>query len=276
MSKTKERIHDSNLRYKQGLGQNFIYDEDLLAALVASSEITKDDDVLEIGPGAGSMTKYLCDAAHHVLSIELDERLIPLLTAFLAERDNFTLVQGDVMTLNLADVTKDLRKPLSVVANIPYYITTPLLTMLLASPIPIQRMALMVQKEVADRMQVGPGTKDYGALSLAVQYYAKPEIVANVPPNCFIPRPNVGSAVIRLTRYEEPPVQVKDEKKMFALIRASFNQRRKTLVNGLGNAGLPGITKESAAAALAQMSLSPTVRGEALTLEQFARLSDLL
>ena len=276
MSKTKERIHDSNLRYKQGLGQNFIYDEDLLAALVASSEITKDDDVLEIGPGAGSMTKYLCDAAHHVLSIELDERLIPLLTAFLAERDNFTLVQGDVMTLNLADVTKDLRKPLSVVANIPYYITTPLLTMLLASPIPIRRMALMVQKEVADRMQVGPGTKDYGALSLAVQYYAKPEIVANVPPNCFIPRPNVGSAVIRLTRYEEPPVQVKDEKKMFALIRASFNQRRKTLVNGLGNAGRPGITKESAAAALAQMGLSPTVRGEALTLEQFARLSDLL
>mgnify|MGYP000109653453 CR=1 FL=1 len=276
MSKTKERIHDSNLRYKQGLGQNFIYDEDLLAALVASSEITKEDDVLEIGPGAGSMTKYLCDAAHHVLSIELDERLIPLLTAFLAERDNFTLVQGDVMTLNLADVTKDLRKPLSVVANIPYYITTPLLTMLLASPIPIQRMALMVQKEVADRMQVGPGTKDYGALSLAVQYYAKPEIVANVPPNCFIPRPNVGSAVIRLTRYEEPPVQVKDEKKMFALIRASFNQRRKTLVNGLGNAGLPGITKESAAAALTQMGLSPTVRGEALTLEQFARLSDLL
>ena len=152
MSKTKERIHDSNLRYKQGLGQNFIYDEDLLAALVASSEITKDDDVLEIGPGAGSMTKYLCDAAHHVLSIELDERLIPLLTAFLAERDNFTLVQGDVMTLNLADVTKDLRKPLSVVANIPYYITTPLLTMLLASPIPIRRMALMVQKEVADKV----------------------------------------------------------------------------------------------------------------------------
>lgn len=163
MSKTKERIHDSNLRYKQGLGQNFIYDEDLLAALVASSEITKDDDVLEIGPGAGSMTKYLCDAAHHVLSIELDERLIPLLTAFLAERDNFTLVQGDVMTLNLADVTKDLRKPLSVVANIPYYITTPLLTMLLASPIPIQRMALMVQKEVADKVMAQPGDDGWDA-----------------------------------------------------------------------------------------------------------------
>ena len=166
MSKTKERIHDSNLRYKQGLGQNFIYDEDLLAALVASSEITKDDDVLEIGPGAGSMTKYLCDAAHHVLSIELDERLIPLLTAFLAERDNFTLVQGDVMTLNLADVTKDLRKPLSVVANIPYYITTPLLTMLLASPIPIQRMALMVQKEVADKVLAQPGDDGWGMLSV--------------------------------------------------------------------------------------------------------------
>lgn len=167
MSKTKERIHDSNLRYKQGLGQNFIYDEDLLAALVASSEITKDDDVLEIGPGAGSMTKYLCEAAHHVLSIELDERLIPLLTAFLAERDNFTLVQGDVMTLNLADVTKDLRKPLSVVANIPYYITTPLLTMLLASPIPIQRMALMVQKEVADKVLAQPGDDGWGCSAFA-------------------------------------------------------------------------------------------------------------
>lgn len=167
MSKTKERIHDSNLRYKQGLGQNFIYDEDLLAALVASSEITKDDDVLEIGPGAGSMTKYLCDAAHHVLSIELDERLIPLLTAFLAERDNFTLVQGDVMTLNLADMTKDLRKPLSVVANIPYYITTPLLTMLLASPIPIRRMALMVQKEVADKVLAQPATMAGGCSAFA-------------------------------------------------------------------------------------------------------------
>ena len=276
MSKTKERIHDSNLRYKQGLGQNFIYDEDLLAALVASSEITKDDDVLEIGPGAGSMTKYLCDAAHHVLSIELDERLIPLLTAFLAERDNFTLVQGDVMTLNLADVTKDLRKPLSVVANIPYYITTPLLTMLLASPIPIRRMALMVQKEVADRMQVGPGTKDYGALSLAVQYYAKPEIVANVPPNCFIPRPNVGSAVIRLDRYAEPPVQTADEQFMFSVIRASFNQRRKTLVNGLSNAPGLNVSKEKIKEVLARMELSETVRGETLTLEQFAQLADLL
>ena len=163
-----------------------------------------------------------------------------------------------------------------MVANLPYYITTPIIMGLFESRVPLKSITIMVQKEVADRMQVGPGTKDYGALSLAVQYYAKPEIVANVPPNCFIPRPNVGSAVIRLTRYEEPPVQVKDEKKMFALLRASFNQRRKTLVNGLGNAGRPGITKESAAAALAQMGLSPTVRGEALTLEQFARLSDLL
>ena len=167
-------------------------------------------------------------------------------------------------------------RPIKVVANLPYYITTPIIMGLFESRVPLKSITIMVQKEVADRMQVGPGTKDYGALSLAVQYYAKPEIVANVPPNCFIPRPNVGSAVIRLTRYEEPPVKVKDEKKMFSLIRASFNQRRKTLVNGLGNAGLPGITKESASAALEQMGLSPTVRGEALTLEQFAQLSDLI
>lgn len=196
MSKTKERIHDSNLRYKQGLGQNFIYDEDLLAALVASSEITKDDDVLEIGPGAGSMTKYLCDAAHHVLSIELDERLIPLLTAFLAERDNFTLVQGDVMTLNLADVTKDLRKPLSVVANIPYYITTPLLTMLLASPIPIQRMALMVQKEVADKVLAQPATMAGGCSAFAASSTATRIWPWMCRAKCFTPVPKVDSAFI--------------------------------------------------------------------------------
>ena len=210
--------------------------------------------------------------------MEIDKALIPILEETLQDYDNVTVINDDILKVDINRLVEEKNggRPIKVVANLPYYITTPIIMGLFESRVPLKSITIMVQKEVADRMQVGPGTKDYGALSLAVQYYAKPEIVANVPPNCFIPRPNVGSAVIRLTRYEEPPVQVKDEKKMFALIRASFNQRRKTLVNGLGNAGLPGITKESAAAALAQMGLSPTVRGEALTLEQFARLSDLL
>ena len=213
-----------------------------------------------------------------VVAVGIDKALIPILEETLQDYDNVTVINDDILKVDINRLVEEKNggRPIKVVANLPYYITTPIIMGLFESRVPLKSITIMVQKEVADRMQVGPGTKDYGALSLAVQYYAKPEIVANVPPNCFIPRPNVGSAVIRLTRYEEPPVQVKDEKKMFALIRASFNQRRKTLVNGLGNAGLPGITKESAAAALAQMGLSPTVRGEALTLEQFARLSDLL
>ena len=269
MSKTKERIHDSNLRYKQGLGQNFIYDEDLLAALVASSEITKDDDVLEIGPGAGSMTKYLCDAAHHVLSIELDERLIPLLTAFLAERDNFTLVQGDVMMLNLADVTKDLRKPLSVVANIPYYITTPLLTMLLASPIPIRRMALMVQKEVAQRIAAKPGTPDYSAFTVFCQYYAEPELLFDVPASCFIPQPKVTSAVLKLTMRKESVCEIKSEAMFFKVVRAAFAQRRKTLLNALSS-GLSQFDKPALAAVIEDCGFAPTVRGETLDIPGFA------
>ena len=213
-----------------------------------------------------------------MVAVEIDKALIPILEETLQDYDNVTVINDDILKVDINRLVEEKNggRPIKVVANLPYYITTPIIMGLFESRVPLKSITIMVQKEVADRMQVGPGTKDYGALSLAVQYYAKPEIVANVPPNCFIPRPNVGSAVIRLTRYEEPPVQVKDEKKMFALIRASFNQRRKTLVNGLGNAGRPGITKESAAAALAQMGLSPTVRGEALTLEQFARLSDLL
>jgi 16S rRNA (adenine1518-N6/adenine1519-N6)-dimethyltransferase len=234
--------------------------------------------VLEIGPGIGTMTQYLAERAGSVVAVEIDKALIPILEETLQDYDNVTVINDDILKVDINRLVEEKNggRPIKVVANLPYYITTPIIMGLFESRVPLKSITIMVQKEVADRMQVGPGTKDYGALSLAVQYYAKPEIVANVPPNCFIPRPNVGSAVIRLTRYEEPPVQVKDEKKMFALIRASFNQRRKTLVNGLGNAGLPGITKESAAAALAQMGLSPTVRGEALTLEQFARLSDLL
>ena len=224
------------------------------------------------------MTQYLAERAGSVVAVEIDKALIPILEETLQDYDNVTVINDDILKVDINRLVEEKNggRPIKVVANLPYYITTPIIMGLFESRVPLKSITIMVQKEVADRMQVGPGTKDYGALSLTVQYYAKPEIVANVPPNCFIPRPNVGSAVIRLTRYEEPPVQVKDEKKMFALIRASFNQRRKTLVNGLGNAGLPGITKESAAAVLAQMGLSPTVRGEALTLEQFARLSDLL
>ena len=243
-----------HFNFQKKFGQNFLIDTTVLDRIISSAEITKEDCVLEIGPG------------------------IPILEETLQDYDNVTVINDDILKVDINRLVEEKNggRPIKVVANLPYYITTPIIMGLFESRVPLKSITIMVQKEVADRMQVGPGTKDYGALSLAVQYYAKPEIVANVPPNCFIPRPNVGSAVIRLTRYEEPPVQVKDEKKMFALIRASFNQRRKTLVNGLGNAGRPGITKESAAAALAQMGLSPTVRGEALTLEQFARLSDLL
>ena len=286
-----------HFNFQKKFGQNFLIDTTVLDRIISSAEITKEDCVLEIGPGIGTMTQYLAEHAGSVVAVEIDKALIPILEETLQDYDNVTVINDDILKVDINRLVEEKNggRPIKVVANLPYYITTPIIMGLFESRVPLKSITIMVQKEVADRMQVGPGTKDYGALSLAVQYYAKPEIVANVPPNCFIPRPNVGSAVIRLTRYEEPPVQlcelnaditkkflrkppvqVKDEKKMFALIRASFNQRRKTLVNGLGNAGLPGITKESAAAALAQMGLSPTVRGEALTLEQFARLSDLL
>ena len=268
-----------HFNFQKKFGQNFLIDTTVLDRIISSAEITKEDCVLEIGPGIGTMTQYLAERAGSVVAVEIDKALIPILEETLQDYDNVTVINDDILKVDINRLVEEKNggRPIKVVANLPYYITTPIIMGLFESRVPLKSITIMVQKEVADRMQVGPGTKDYGALSLAVQYYAKPEIVANVPPNCFIPRPNVGSAVIRLTRYgEDPPVQVKDEKKMFALIRASFNQRRKTLVNGLGNAGLPGITKESAAAALAQMGLSPTVRGEALTLEQFARLSDLL
>ena len=266
-----------HFNFQKKFGQNFLIDTTVLDRIISSAEITKEDCVLEIGPGIGTMTQYLAERAGSVVAVEIDRNLIPILGET-QDYDNVTVINDDILKVDINRLVEEKNggRPIKVVANLPYYITTPIIMGLFESRVPLKSITIMVQKEVADRMQVGPGTKDYGALSLAVQYYAKPEIVANVPPNCFIPRPNVGSAVIRLTRYEEPPVQVKDEKKMFALIRASFNQRRKTLVNGLGNAGRPGITKESAAAALAQMGLSPTVRGEALTLEQFARLSDLL
>lgn len=275
---TIEILKKYNFNFQKRFGQNFLIDSHILEKIVESAEITKEDCVLEIGPGIGTMTQYLAESAGQVIAVEIDKSLIPILEDTLSPYDNVSVINEDILKVDIRKLVEEQNagKPIKVVANLPYYITTPIIMGLFESHVPLDSITIMVQKEVADRMQVGPGTKDYGALSLAVQYYAKPEIVANVPPNCFIPRPNVGSAVIRLTRYEEPPVKVKDEKKMFSLIRASFNQRRKTLVNGLGNAGLPGITKESASAALEQMGLSPTVRGEALTLEQFAQLSDLI
>lgn len=267
-----------NFNFQKKFGQNFLIDTRVLEKIMDSAEITKEDCVLEIGPGIGTMTQYLAERAGRVVVVEIDKNLIPILRDTLSEYDNITIINDDILKVDINKIVNELNggKPIKVVANLPYYITTPIIMGLFESHVPLQSITIMVQKEVADRMQVGPGTKDYGALSLAVQYYAKPEIVANVPPNCFIPRPNVGSAVIRLTRYEEPPVQVQDEKNMFALIRASFNQRRKTLVNGLTNAAELHISKEEIGQALEEMGLSATIRGEALTLEQFAQLSNLL
>ncbi len=267
-----------NFNFQKKFGQNFLIDTTVLDRIIEASQITKDDCVLEIGPGIGTMTQYLAERAREVIAVEIDKALIPILQETLAEYDNVTVINDDILKVDINKIVQERNdgRPIKVVANLPYYITTPIIMGLFESHVPLKSITIMVQKEVADRMQVGPGTKDYGALSLAVQYYARPEIVANVPPNCFIPRPNVGSAVIRLTRYEESPVKVKNEEFMFALIRASFNQRRKTLVNGLGNAQGLSVTKEQVAAVLEEMGLSATIRGEVLTLEQFAELSNLL
>lgn len=268
-----------NFNFQKKFGQNFLIDTRVLERIIESAEITKDDCVLEIGPGIGTMTQYLAEAAREVVAVEIDKNLIPILqNDTLADYDNVTIINDDILKVDINRIVQEKNngQPIKVVANLPYYITTPIIMGLFESHVPLKSITIMVQKEVADRMQVGPGTKDYGALSLAVQYYAKPEIVANVPPNCFIPRPNVGSAVIRLTRHEKPPVEVKDEAYMFALIRASFNQRRKTLLNGLTNAGNLGVTKEQIVQALEQMGLPTAIRGEALTLEQFGMLSNLL
>ncbi len=264
--------------FQKKFGQNFLIDTNVLDRIISAAEITKDDCVLEIGPGIGTMTQYLAETAREVVAVEIDKALIPILEDTLSAYDNVTVINEDILKVDINAIVQERNggRPIKVVANLPYYITTPIIMGLFEQHVPLKSITIMVQKEVADRMQVGPGTKDYGALSLAVQYYAEPKIVANVPPNCFIPRPNVGSAVIRLTRYEEPPVKVDDEHKMFALIRASFNQRRKTLVNGLGNAAGLSVTKEQVAEALEKMGLSPTIRGEALTLQQFADLSNLL
>lgn len=265
-----------NLQKKYG--QNFLIDTTVLERIIDAAHITDQDMVLEIGPGIGTMTQYLAERAGKVVAVEIDKNLIPILKETLGEYDNVTVINDDILKVDIEGLAKEYNggRPIKVVANLPYYITTPIIMGLFESGTPLESITIMVQKEVADRMQVGPGTKDYGALSLAVQYYAKPEIIANVPPNCFIPRPTVGSAVIKLTRYEKPPVDVEDPSFMFTLIRASFNQRRKTLVNGLTGAGNLPVTKEQIVKALERMQLSATVRGETFTLDQFAILANLL
>lgn len=267
-----------NFVFQKKFGQNFLIDTHVLDKIIRSAEITKDDFVLEIGPGIGTMTQYLACAAGKVVAVEIDRALIPILEDTLEGYDNVTVINDDVLKVDIAKLAEEQNggKPIKVVANLPYYITTPIIMGLFEKRVPVKSITVMVQKEVADRMQTGPGSKDYGALSLAVQYYAKPYIVANVPPNCFMPRPKVGSAVIRLDRFEKPPVEVKDENQMFRIIRASFNQRRKTLANGLRNSAEMDFTKEKIEKAIETLGKGPSVRGEALTLEEFAKLSDAL
>lgn len=275
---TIEVIQKYGFAFQKKYGQNFLIDTHVLDKIIAAAGVTKEDMVLEIGPGIGTMTQRLAEAAGRVVAVEIDANLIPILNETLGDYENITVINEDILRLDINRLAEDYNqsRPIKVVANLPYYITTPIIMGLFESGVPIANITVMVQKEVADRMQVGPGTKDYGALSLAVQYYAEPYIVANVPPNCFIPRPNVGSAVIRLTRHQKPPVEVKDSALMFRLIRASFNQRRKTLLNGLYNSQELSFGKEEIASAIEKLGTSPTIRGEALTLEQFARLSDIL
>ena len=275
---TQEIIKKHNFSIQKKYGQNFLIDEHVLNKIIAAAEFSKDDYVIEIGPGIGTMTECMAPECKHVTAIEIDKELIPILSETLSGFDNVDIINEDVLKVDLNKLIAERNdnKPVKVVANLPYYITTPIIMSLLENKIPIDTITVMVQKEVADRMMVGPGTKDYGALSLAVQYYAKPYIVANVPMNCFIPRPNVASAVIRLTCHKEPPVTVKDEKLMFNLIRASFNQRRKTLINGISNFSGLSFTKEQVAMALNSIGLSENIRGEALDLEKFAKLSDAL
>ena len=267
-----------HFNFQKKFGQNFLIDPHVLEKIVEAAGVTKDDFVLEIGPGIGTMTQYLCENAREVTAVEIDTNLIPILEDTLSAYDNVTVINQDILKLDIAKLAMERNggKPIKVVANLPYYITTPIIMGLFEKNVPVDSITVMVQKEVADRMQVGPGTKDYGALSLAVQYYAKPEIVANVPPNCFMPRPKVGSAVIKLTRYEKPPVEVHDERLMFRLIRASFNQRRKTLVNGIKNSGDFSLGKEEIEKIFEKCGLPLNIRGEALTLEQFAMLANCI
>ena len=275
---TIEVIQKYDFDFQKKFGQNFLIDERVLEKIISAAEVNKDDFVLEIGPGIGTMTQYLAENAREVMAVEIDKNLIPILSDTLSAYDNVSILNADILKVDIAKIVEEKNggKPVKVVANLPYYITTPIIMGLFESHVPIDSITVMVQKEVADRMQVGPGTKDYGALSLAVQYYAKPEIVANVPPKCFMPRPKVGSAVIKLTRYEKPPVEVHDERLMFRLIRASFNQRRKTLVNGIKNSGDFSLGKEEIEKIFEKCGLPLNIRGEALTLEQFAMLANCI
>lgn len=283
---TAEIIKKYGFAFQKKYGQNFLIDANILEKIIRCSEITRDDCVVEIGPGIGTMTQYLAESAGCVVAIEIDKNLIPILNDTLKEYDNIMIINDDVLKVDIKKIAEEQNggRPIKIVANLPYYITTPIIMGLFENHVPLSSITIMVQKEVAERMQVGPGTKDYGALSLAVQYYAKPEIVLNVPSSCFMPRPGVGSAVIQLNRFDEPPVKAKDEKKMFFIIRAAFNQRRKTLANALSHGlayqdeggNMINVSRQDVCEALDKMGLSQSIRGEALTLEQFAELSDLL
>ncbi len=275
---TIEILQKYEFHFQKKFGQNFLIDVHVLDKIIRAAEITKTDFVLEIGPGIGTMTQYLCENAGKVMAVEIDDSLIPILEDTLSEYNNVSVIHGDILKLDLNRLVEEENngKPIKVVANLPYYITTPIIMELFEKNVPIESITIMVQKEVALRMAAQPGNKDYGALSLAVQYYSEPYLVANVPPNCFMPRPKIGSAVIKLTRFEEPPVKVKDEKLLFRIIRASFNQRRKTLVNGLRNSSDLSFDKEQIIAAISKLNKPDTVRGEALTLQEFAEFTDYL
>lgn len=274
---TIEILNKYNFVFQKKFGQNFLIDTHVLDKIITAANITKEDTILEIGPGIGSMTQYLCEQASKVISVEIDKMLIPILQENLAQYDNFILINEDFLKLDIKNLLKEHNcNKVKVVANLPYYITTPIIMSLFENNIPIESITVMVQKEVAQRMQASPGSKDYGALSLAIQYYATTEIIANVPPNCFMPRPNVGSAVIKLTLRDDEPYPLNNKDLMFKLVRAAFNQRRKTLVNSIKNAANLDVNKESISAALEEMNLSPSIRGEALSLEEFCRLSNIL
>ncbi len=275
---TIEILKKYGFSFQKKFGQNFLIDNNILEKIVENAGVTKDDLVIEIGPGIGTLTQHLCEQAREVVAVEIDKKLIPILEDTLSEYDNVRVINEDILKVDVNKIAEERNggKNVKVVANLPYYITTPIIMGLFESNLPLESITVMVQKEVAERMQVGPGTKDYGALSLAVQFYSKPKVVLNVPAGCFMPKPNVDSAVIKLEKYEQPPVEVKDSKKMFKIIRAAFNQRRKTLTNSIANSGELNYSKDDVGKALETMGLLSTVRGEALTLEQFAKLSDLL